>query len=442
MRSNRYPPRASRMTAVPAPQRHQSTARTVTAAMFGNVLEWFDYAVFGFLVAPIGKAFFPAESAVGQTLSAWLVFAIGFFARPLGGIVLGRLGDLRGRKWLLTISVSLIAGSTLAIGCLPTFAQVGWIATAGLVACRIMQGFSLGGEFTGSMAFATEHAKPSMRGIVGGSTAVGATLGFLVGSGVVALIDRTLSPAEIDSWGWRLPFLASSVAAVFGWWLRRSVQESAAGLASSAIAARPPALVAIARDWRPSLQLLAIVAFANALYYYGFDAAVVAAKAATPERASDIQSANTLALLAVGISTVAGGWMSDRIGRRTSAIIFTVWGIVVMVPAWLVMGQAPTSPAAFLCAQLLVGMPVGLALGMQGTMLVEMFPLASRVVSMSFAYSVAMAFAGGLMPALDTWLVEDMRMAAATPAWICTLGAVAVVTLWLMPDPTGRDLSA
>jgi len=429
------------MSPATASRPHQSTARTVTAAIFGNVLEWFDYAVFGFLVAPIGRAFFPSESAVGQTLSAWLVFAIGFFARPLGGIVLGRLGDRKGRRWLLTISVSLIAGSTLAIGCLPTFEQVGWLATAGLVACRIVQGFSLGGEFTGSMAYATEHARPSMRGIVGGTTAVGATLGFLVGSGVVAIIDRTLTPSEIDSWGWRLPFVASSLAAVFGWWLRRSVKESEAGLASCAIAARPPALVSIARDWRPSLQLLAIVAFANALYYYGFDAAVVSAKAATPERASDIQSATTLSLLVVGVSTVVGGWMSDRMGRRTSAILFTVWGMAVLVPAWFVMSQTPANPAAFLCAQLLVGMPVGLALGMQGTMLVEMFPLASRVVSMSFAYSVAMAFAGGLMPALDNWLIVDMRMPGATPAWICALGAVATVTLAFMRDPTGRDLS-
>ncbi len=418
----------------------QSTARTVFASILGNVLEWFDYAVFGFLIGPIGNAFFPAESAVGQTLSAWLVFAIGFFARPLGGIVLGRLGDRKGRRWLLTISVSLIAGSTLAIGCLPTFAQVGWLATIGLVVCRIVQGFSLGGEFTGSMAYATEHAKPGMRGLVGGSTAVGATLGFLVGSGVVALIDRSLSPADIDSWGWRLPFIASSIAAVFAWWLRRSVQESEAGLASCAMTVRPPAIVAIARDWRPSLQLLAIVAFANALYYYAFDAAVVSAKAAMPEYASDIQSATTLSLLIVGASTVAGGWMSDRMGRRASAILFTVWGMVALVPAWAAMGQAPASPAAFLCAQLLVGMPVGMALGMQGTMLVEMFPLASRVVSMSFAYSVAMAIAGGLMPALDTWLVEDVRMPGATPAWIAALGVVAVVTVSCMRDPTGRDL--
>jgi MHS family proline/betaine transporter-like MFS transporter len=429
------------MPAPAKPTQGQSAARTVSAAIFGNVLEWFDYAVFGFLVAPIGKSFFPADSAIGQTLGAWLVFAIGFFARPLGGIVLGRLGDRKGRRWLLTISVSLIAGSTLAIGCLPTFEQVGWLATAGLIACRVIQGFSLGGEFTGSMAYATEHAVPSRRGLIGGSTAVGSIIGFLAGSGAVALIDRTLDPAQIDAWGWRLPFLASSLAALLGWWLRRSVRESSAGLASCALTHRPPALVAIARDWKPSLQLLAIVAFANALYYYGFDAAVVSAKSATPERASEIQSATTLSLLVVGLSTVVGGWMSDRMGRRTSAILFTLWGMAVIVPAWIVMRQAPADPASFLCAQLLVGMPVGCALGMQGTMLVEMFPLASRIVSMSFAYSVAMACAGGLMPALDTWLVDDMRIPAATPAWICALGATALVTLWLMRDPTGRDLA-
>jgi hypothetical protein len=123
-------------------------------------------------------------------------------------------------------------------------------------------------------------------------------------------------------------------------------------------------------------------------------------------------------------------------------MLFTLWGMMTMVPAWTVMSQAPADPAAFLCAQLLVGVPLGLSLGMQGTMLVEMFPLASRVVSMSFAYSLAMAFAGGLMPALDSWLVEDVRMPVATPAWICALGAVAVATLASMRDPTGRDLSS
>jgi len=209
--------------------REQSMFRTVFAGLFGNLLEWFDYAVFGFLVGPIGAAFFPADNPSVQNLKAWGLFAVGFFARPIGGIVLGRMGDRKGRRWLLTVSVALIAVSTLVIGCLPTHAQIGWLAPAILVLCRLTQGFSLGGEFTGSMAYTTEHAKPLMRGLISSSTALGTSLGFLTGSAAVMVLDQVLSKDQIAAWGWRLPFLFSVVMALFGWWLRRSLHESEAG---------------------------------------------------------------------------------------------------------------------------------------------------------------------------------------------------------------------
>ena len=207
----------------------QSTFRTVFAGLFGNLLEWFDYAVFGFLVGPIGAAFFPADDPQVQTLKAWGLFAVGFFARPIGGIVLGRMGDRKGRRWLLTVSVSLIAVSTLVIGCLPGYDRIGLLAPALLVACRLTQGFSLGGEFTGSMAYTTEHAKPFMRGLISSSTALGTSLGFLTGSAAVMVLDQALTKDQINAWGWRLPFLFSVVMALFGWWLRRSLHESEAG---------------------------------------------------------------------------------------------------------------------------------------------------------------------------------------------------------------------
>ena len=418
----------------------QSLLRTVFAGLFGNLLEWFDYAVFGFLVGPIGAAFFPSDDPQVQTLKTWGLFAVGFFARPIGGIVLGRLGDRKGRRWLLTVSVALIAISTLVIGCLPTHAQIGWLAPAILVLCRLTQGFSLGGEFTGSMAYPTEHAKPFMRGLISSSTALGTSLGFLTGSAAVMVLDLALTKAQIEAWGWRLPFLCSVIMALFGWWLRRTLHESEAGETAKGIASRPPVLAAIAADWKPSLQLLAIVAFSNALYYYVFNAAVIAAKAGDPDNASRFQTANTMALIFVAIGKVLGGWVSDRVGRRSSALFFTLWALAVMVPGWLAMTHHPMEPNAFLCAQLLMGVPIAMALGMQGAMLVEMFPVANRVVSMSFAYSVAMALSGGIMPGLDSWFTTEMKMPGATMAWIGSLGVLAVFTLLAMRDTTGRDL--
>ena len=418
----------------------QSTFRTVFAGLFGNLLEWFDYGVFGFLVVPIGAAFFPESDPNVQALKAWGLFAVGFFARPIGGIVLGRLGDTKGRRWLLTVSVVLIAASTLVIGCLPTYHQIGWLAPAILMLCRLTQGFSLGGEFTGSMAYTTEHAKPFMRGLISSSTALGTSLGFLGGSAAVMVLDQTLTPEQITQWGWRLPFLLSVVLAVFGWWLRRGIHESEAGEAAKDLSNRPPVFAAIAADWKPCLQLFAIVAFSNALYYYVFNASVASAKVADPDHAARFQAANTMALVFVAAGKVLGGWMSDRVGRRGSALVFTGWGLAVMLPGWLAMNHMPMEPHAFLASQLLLGIPIAMSLGMQGAMLVEMFPVANRVVSMSFAYSVAMALSGGIMPGLDKWFASELKMPGLTMGWIGALGVVAMLTLLGMRDTTGRDL--
>jgi MHS family proline/betaine transporter-like MFS transporter len=418
----------------------QSTFRTVFAGLFGNLLEWFDYAVFGFLVLPIGAAFFPSDDPRAQALKTWGLFAVGFFARPIGGIILGRMGDTKGRRWLLTVSVTLIAASTLVIGCLPTHQQIGWLAPAILMLCRLTQGFSLGGEFTGSMAYTTEHAKPFMRGLISSSTALGTSLGFLTGSAVVMVLDQVLTPDQINQWGWRVPFLLSVVLAIVGWWLRRGIHESEAGEAAREISNRPQVFKAIAVDWKPSLQLFAIVAFSNALYYYVFNASVISAKAADPSNAARFQAANTVALMFVAVGKVLGGWMSDRMGRRGSAILFTVWGLFVMVPGWLAMTHMPIEPHAFLASQLLMGIPIAMSLGMQGAMLVEMFPVANRVVSMSFAYSVAMALSGGIMPGLDKWFTTEWNMPGLTMAWIGALGVLASIVLLCMRDTTGRDL--
>ena len=414
--------------------------RTVLAGLFGNLLEWYDYAVFGFLVGPIGHAFFPSDDPKVQILKAWGLFAVGFFARPVGGIVLGRLGDRKGRRWLLTVSVSAIALSTLVIGCLPGYGHIGWLAPVILMLCRLTQGFSLGGEFTGSMAYTTEHAKPLMRGLISSSTALGTSLGFLTGSAAVMLLDALLTQQQVSDWGWRLPFLFSFLMALFGWWLRRSLHESEAGEAAKKIAERPAVLKAIMMDWKPSLQLFAIIAFSSALYYYVFNAAVISAKTADPANAARFQTANTIALIFVAISKIAGGWMSDKMGRRPSALIYTTWGLVVMVPGWLVMSRLPMDPYAFLCAQLLMGIPIAMSIGMQGAMLVEMFPVANRVVSMSFAYSVAIALAGGIMPGLNDWFSNTLHMPILTIIWIGGLGLLSLIVVGCMKDTTGRDL--
>src|SRR4030095_5803391 len=160
----------------------QSALRTALAGLIGNVLEWFDFAVYGYFASDIGKQFFPQSSPTAQQLLAFGVFAIGFAARPLGSLVLGMVGDRIGRRALLTLSIALMGGATLLLGLLPTYEQVGMLAPILLMLMRVLQGISLGGEFTGSMVYTTEASSPLLRGLVSSSTAAGTTLGFILGS--------------------------------------------------------------------------------------------------------------------------------------------------------------------------------------------------------------------------------------------------------------------
>src|SRR5512136_2309272 len=183
----------------------QSALRTALAGLIGNVLEWFDFAVYGYFASDIGAQFFPRSSHAAQQLSTFGIFALGFLARPVGSLVLGRVGDRIGRRALLTLSIALMGGATLAIGLLPSYAQIGVAAPLLLMLMRLIQGFSLGGEFTGSMVYTTEQSSPLMRGLVSSSTAAGTTIGFIFGSGAAWLVNVALPPEQATSWGWRVP---------------------------------------------------------------------------------------------------------------------------------------------------------------------------------------------------------------------------------------------
>ncbi len=413
----------------------QSQARTALAGLIGNVLEWFDFAVYGYFAAEIGGQFFPQSSPQAQLLLALTVFAVGFFARPVGGLVLGAVGDRIGRRALLVLSIALMGGATLLIGLLPNYEAIGVAAPLLLVLLRLIQGFSLGGEFTGSMVYTTELAPPKWRGIVSSSTAVGVTLGFILGSGSAWLVDESLDPEQVAAWGWRIPFVASFLLVVIGLSLRRGLHETEEGL--QAAAQRPALLPSLAADWLPMLRTFGIIAMTNAAYYLMFTYAV-GARSSASDAGTDFKLANTLSLFAVLVAKPFGGWLSDHVGRRRLMLILTAVTMVLLLPAlWLVMYGPPWQ---FIVGQCLLAVPLGMALGLQGAMLVEIFPLRTRVTSLSFAYSVTLAVAGGTAPLVSTWLVERTGQPLA-PAWyIMAYGVIALVLIWPMRETNTRSL--
>jgi MHS family proline/betaine transporter-like MFS transporter len=216
----------------------QSPLRTALAGLIGNVMEWFDFAVYGYFASNIGRQFFPSGDPAAEQLRAFAVFALGFLARPFGSLVLGRVGDRLGRRALLTLSILMMGVATLLLGLLPTYHQIGLAAPLLLMLMRIIQGISLGGEFTGSMVYTTEASSPLIRGLVSSSTAAGTTIGFIIGSATAWAVQASMTPAEVDSWGWRIPFIGSVVFLVAGYFLRRGIQETEEGV--KAREARPP----------------------------------------------------------------------------------------------------------------------------------------------------------------------------------------------------------
>jgi MHS family proline/betaine transporter-like MFS transporter len=413
----------------------QSATRTALAGLIGNVLEWFDFAVYGYFATDIGRQFFPQSSPTAQQLLAFAVFALGFATRPVGSLVLGLIGDRIGRRALLTLSIALMGAATLAIGLLPTYAQIGLIAPILLVTLRLVQGFSLGAEFTGSMVYTTEMAAPRRRGLIGSSSTAGASIGFILGSGSAWLV-RALTSTDTIDWQWRIPFIASVLLCVGGWFLRRGLAESAEGM--KAASTRPPLLPSLIADWRPMVQTFGIGAMINAAYYLMFTF-VVERRAHGPGGDAGFLLANTISLVVVLFSKVLGGWVSDFTGRRRLMLVLTCVMMAVVYPLLAIMMRG--TPWQFLMAQTLFGIPAGMAGGLQGAMIVELFPLRTRVTSMSFAYSMMIAITGGTAPLVSAWIIARFGHDLAPAYYILALGLLGIALMWNMRETNERSLS-
>jgi MFS transporter, MHS family, proline/betaine transporter len=419
----------------------QSPIRTALAGLIGNVLEWFDFAVYGYLNTQIGDTFFTGYDADRRKQFAFAVFWLGFLARPLGSIVLGRVGDRIGRRTLLTLSICLMGGSTLAIGLLPSYTQIGFAAPLLLITMRVIQGFSLGGEFTGSMVYTTELASPMLRGLISSSTAAGTSLGFILGSGVVYAVKKSMGEAALGDWGWRLPFIISVVFCIAGYFLRHGIVEpETTAKAKQEQQEHRHWFKSVMRDWRPIVQTFGIVGMTNAAYYLTFTFATEQRTSETPARpdSGSFLLVNVCVLFLVLASKPFGGWLSDKVGRRRLMMTIQVVAMALIYPATRLMMTG--SPGVFACGQLLLAIPLGMALGLQGAMLVEIFPLRSRVTSMSLAYSGTLALAGGIAPLLATWMTKQLGDPVSPAYFVLAHGVVGFIIMFGMKETNTNSL--
>jgi MHS family proline/betaine transporter-like MFS transporter len=400
------------------------TSRIIAAGAIGNVLEWYDFAVYGYFATAIGRAFFPSEDPVAQVLAAFGIFAVGFLMRPVGGALIGHIGDRLGRRAALTFSVAAMAIPTFLVGVLPGYAVLGIAAPLLLTALRMIQGLSVGGEYTTSIVFMVEHAAPGRRGLTGAMASCGAVGGILAGSATGAALAAAMSPEALEAWGWRVPFLLGLVVGLAGFALRRGIREEA----GPAKPEQSPLLETLS-DHRPLLLRLAAVSVFNAVGFYLMFVYIVSwlqfADGIPPARALGINTISMALLLPLMIAT---GWLADRIGRRPAMLGATVFAFVAAWPLFWLMHSADS--AVVLLGQLGFVLAIGAFNGCQPVLMVEAVPAKVRCTAIALGYNVTLGVIGGLSPLVATWLVERtannyspafMIMAAAAVSFLAVL---------------------
>jgi MHS family proline/betaine transporter-like MFS transporter len=391
--------------------------------MIGNVLEWYDFAVYGYFATAIGRHFFPHEDAVAQLLSAFGVFAIGYVMRPIGGAVIGHIGDRFGRRTALTFSVAAMAIPTFLIGLLPGYATLGLAAPIALTLLRMVQGLSVGGEYTSSMVFLVEHAPDGRRGMMGALASCGATAGILLGSAVGAGFAASMSDATLDAWGWRIPFLLGLAVGIAGYLLRRHVMETVPAERRK----RAPIMETLSDHWRIVLGFAGLSAFNAVSFYVGFVYLVSwlqTADGIAPARALEINSLSMAVLLPVVMAT---GFLSDRVGRKPLLLLACILGFVGAVPLFLLLNH-PSAISAQL-GQLGLVAVIGLYGGTQPAIMVEAAPLPVRCTAVALGYNITFGVIGGFTPLAATWLVDRTGDEIAPAFLIMAAAAVTFLTL-------------
>jgi MHS family proline/betaine transporter-like MFS transporter len=404
-----------------------SKLRTVVAGAIGNVLEWYDFGLFGYFAGVIAAEFFPGEDKTAALLDTFGVFATGFLMRPLGGLLFGLVGDRLGRKRALELSVLLMAISTTLLGLLPSYARIGLAAPILLTVLRMIQGLSVGGEYIGSIAFLAEHAPPNRRALYGSWSGVTVVLGTLLGAGAAALTSALLTDAQVHAWGWRLAFVSGMVIGAAGLWLRLGVEESPdfAALRRAGQLALNPIADAIRRDGRAIVTTLGLTGLSSVGFYLPFVwLPTWLSEVIEPHLPKEqALASSTIALLALLVLMPPLALVADRVGRRPMYLAASIGYILLPYPLMAMM-QGGTFAAAIVggLAFAFVSSLFGCCMG---AVMVELFPTQTRYTGVAIGYNVGQALLSGTAPLVAMALVRYTHSAVAPAFYLIVCGLVA-----------------
>jgi MFS transporter, MHS family, proline/betaine transporter len=416
--------------------------KVVFASILGNAFEWFDFAIYGLFAVMIAHLYFPSGDALASLMLTLGTFGVGFAVRPLGGVLLGLYGDRVGRKKALSITITLMALGTGMIGVLPTYAAIGVAAPVLMVLARMIQGISAGGEFSGATTMLVEFAPANRRGFFGSFQMCSQALAFSLGAAVTYLLTTHLSAAQLESWGWRLPFLAGILIGPVGWIIRSRVDESPEFLAyarkaanGSEKAARTPLRDVLKKYPRAMIASTGICVVGTVSAYVFVFFLPIFARQRLGIAAADANLATFVGTAVILVCCPFAGYLSDRYGRKA---VLLPGMLGYGVAAWWLFHYFIAAPSF----QSLLLLQVGVSFFMSfiwapvPIVLTEVFPVGVRSTGAALTYNVAVLLFGGLAPFINTWLVKVTGSNAA-PLYYVLFSIVAGIVGTLMLPAVG-----
>lgn len=410
--------------------------RVVVASTLGNAFEWFDYAIFGMFAPIISKLFFPAGNDVNSMLLTFATFAVAFAMRPLSGVLFGLYADRLGRKRALTLMIIMMAIGTGMIGLLPTYAAIGIAAPVLMVVARLIQGISVGGEFSNATAMLVEYSPANRRGYYGSFQMVSQALGFTVGALLAYLATTYASPAALESWGWRIPFILGILIGPFGYWLRSNIDETPEFqryLQSKQKPANTPLAELFTRHLRELVIGFCIVVMGTVSYYAMLLYIPIYAVRQLGIPMSGAQLSSVLSTALIVVFCPLAGSLSDRIGRRVVVLPAT---IIYAVVVWLAVHHLLAEPSLsrLILAQMATSLVMAFIWGPTPVLLMDLFPVGVRSTGVGMIYNVGVALFGGLAPFAITWLIAATGDKMSPVYYVAISAVVGVLGLLLLRE--------
>jgi MFS transporter, MHS family, proline/betaine transporter len=433
------------MTIHDAPDRHkhvdpQVLRRAVRGAAIGNTVEWYDFAIYGFLATYIADKFFPSGDETAALLNTFAIFAAAFFMRPLGGFFFGPLADRIGRQRVLAVVILLMSASTLAIGVVPSYDTIGVLAPILLLFLRCLQGFSAGGEYGSGACFLAEYASDKNRGFVVSFLVWSVVVGFLLGSLTVTGLETVLSQSAMDSYGWRIPFLIAGVLGGVGLYIRLRLGDTPdfERLREEGDVASSPLREAITTSWRPILQIIGLVVIHNVGFYIVFTyLPTYFTKTLEFTKTNAFVSITVASLVALVLIPPLGA-LSDRIGRKPLLIAGAAAFAVFTYPLFLLLNAGSLAAAIAAHAGLAAIESVFVSASLAAA--AELFATRVRSSAYSIGYNVSVAIFGGTAPYVATWLVARTDNEIAPAYYVIVAAVVSLATVLTMRETAARPL--